>query len=258
VAAIESFFNEGLFSILKQASGDGYFGCVEKYFLTGVLPAFRAGMSPLTAATMISAHPQFHGIGGMTGDQVKIFAQNYLGLNTSHSIEDCCWVMQKYYNGYYFASGSNKELDRLYNPQFVYHYLNTLKAGGVVTDPEQSPAVHTTNMLKSIADFGQFSMGNILQLVAAGSQKTKIRDEFGFVDLMNLSGKDSVLTISLLVYLGVLTRDVRPGIVRIPNEVMKCSVSRSPYNELKTMLTGYHPGFEPYYGIYPRAETSGA
>jgi hypothetical protein len=229
VAAIESFFKGSLFSILKEACGDGYSGCISKYYLTGVLPAFRAGMSPLTATTMISGNPVFHGICGLTSEQVKIVIEAYLGPITDRPFDDVCWAMQKYYNGYYFANSSKNELDRLYNPQLVFYYLSSLKKGGSVTELEESPAIHTTNILKSIADTGQFSVVDIVQLVAVGFRETKILKEFGFVDLMGMSGKDSAVTLSLLVYLGVLTRDVRPDIVRIPNEVMKASVCGSPY-----------------------------
>jgi hypothetical protein len=70
--------------------------------------------------------------------------------------------------------------------------------------------------------------------MTAGFRETPIAKEFGFVDLMEMSGKDSVVTLSLLVYLGVLTRNVRPHRVRIPNKVMKASVCRSPSDQLNS------------------------
>ena len=78
VAGIELFFKGSLFSILKAARGDGPIGCISNYFLTGVLSAFRAGTSQLTAVQLISGNPTFHGICGLTGQQVKIFAEAYL------------------------------------------------------------------------------------------------------------------------------------------------------------------------------------
>jgi hypothetical protein len=229
VSDIESFFKTCLFATLKEACGDGDIGCIDKYFLTGVLPAFRAGMSPLTATTMISGNPEFHGICGFTSEQVEVFIKAYLGAGP---FDDVSWAMRKYYNGYHFADSSANELDRLYNPQLVFHYLSKLKEGGSVTELEDSPAIHTTNILKSVADTGQFSVEDIVRLVAAGFQKTKILKEFGFVDLMEMSGKDRAVTLSLLVYLGVLTRDARPGVVRIPNELMKATVCISSSDQL--------------------------
>jgi hypothetical protein len=86
VATIESFFKESVFSILKETCGDGHSGCISKCYLTDVLPAFRAGMSPLTATTMISRNPVFHGIFGFTSEQIKIIIEAYLGPITDRSM----------------------------------------------------------------------------------------------------------------------------------------------------------------------------
>ena len=50
------------------------------YILTGVLPAFRAGItSPLSAVGLVSADPNLHGICGFTEHDVKAIAQNTYG-----------------------------------------------------------------------------------------------------------------------------------------------------------------------------------
>ena len=217
-----------LFSVLKEACGDGDIGCISKYFLTGVLPAFRSGMGPLTATRMISGIPEFHGMCGLTSKQVKIVIDAYLGPSAGRSFHDVFWAIRKYYGGNYFAHWSTNELNRIYNPQLVFYYLSTIKQGGLVTALEDSPANHITKILKSVADTGQFSAEDFVRLVATGYYRTVILKDFGFVDLMKTSGKDRAVTLSLLVYLGVLTRDVQPNTVRIPNEMMKASVCISP------------------------------
>jgi len=222
VAAVELFLNERLFAILEAACGDGPYGCISKYFLTGVLPAFRR---PLSTVKLISNEPQFHGICGLTDQQVRIVAEACLDPGRGGSLDDICWPMEKCCGGYYFASPAH-ELDRLYNPQQVFHYLSELKSCRSVTEPEESLAVHTTHVLKSVAYSGKLG-ANFVQLMATGSQETKILSEFEATDLI-LSGKDSKITLSLLVYLRVLTRGIRPGIVQIPNEIMKNKVIISP------------------------------
>ena len=58
VRLIESFFKENFFAILKEGysapSMNDYGVIISKYFLTGVTPAFRAGISPLTAIALVS------------------------------------------------------------------------------------------------------------------------------------------------------------------------------------------------------------
>ena len=117
VADIELFFKGALFSLLKETNGT----CISKYFLTGVLPAFRSGMSPLTATPMTSESPEFQGICGLTDQQVKLLAKTFLGLDDSNpALDSICWTMKKYYNGYYFANSSDHGLELRYNPELVY------------------------------------------------------------------------------------------------------------------------------------------
>ncbi len=60
IIRIENFFKSHFFFILKAACGEGPF--ISKYFLTGVLPTFRAGIiSPLTAGDLVSTYPKLHG-----------------------------------------------------------------------------------------------------------------------------------------------------------------------------------------------------
>ncbi|KAF8545122.1 hypothetical protein BDD12DRAFT_872046 [Trichophaea hybrida] len=239
VNAIENFFKQNLFAIFKEAVGDGPIGCVSKYLLTGVLPAFRSGMSPLTATNIISGSPKYHGICGFTEKQVETITRAYLDqssgdLNKDSSSQDqssleqdtsgTCWAMKRYYNGYSFTTLGDEE--RLYNPLLVHYYLSTIKEGEVVANPEESPAVHTVNLLKSIADTGRFSSGDIVDLMMTGSLLAtgSVQKEFGFIDVMQQAGKDRNATLSLLFHLGVLTHAGKPGQLRIPNEVMKMNV----------------------------------
>ena len=228
VVAIETLFKGVFFSGLKQHYGS----CISKYFLTGVLPAFRSGMSPLTATTMVSGSPKLHGICGLTDQQVELLAKNFLTLDNSNpALGQICWAMKKYYNGYYFAKPSDVELELHYNPQLVYDYLEATKTGGQVNKPEESRAIHTTNILASIADNGPFSMDDIVELMAVGYVSSEFHSEFAFYDLGGNLGTDKDTILSLLVYLGFLTRDVA-GHFRIPNGIMKQNVVTCPHQSI--------------------------
>lgn len=63
----------------------------------------------------------------------------------------------------------DRELESLYNPQLVCEYLEVIKSGGRVSQPKESPAIHNTNILTSIADIGVFSVDDIVQLLAVRS-----------------------------------------------------------------------------------------
>src|SRR5439155_25218308 len=80
VKRVEQFFNERFFSWLKQACGmlgDGK-AIIQKYFLTGVLSAVRAGVSPLLEVIPVSTEHQLHGICGFTETEVKAVVKQYL------------------------------------------------------------------------------------------------------------------------------------------------------------------------------------
>src|SRR3954467_9163963 len=55
VSQIEQYFKESFFAPLKVGCGGfGRTAIISKYFLTGVTPAFRAGISPLAEAIIVS------------------------------------------------------------------------------------------------------------------------------------------------------------------------------------------------------------
>ncbi|KAA8910762.1 hypothetical protein FN846DRAFT_888157 [Sphaerosporella brunnea] len=210
VAAIESFFKAALFFAFER----GQWRRRQRRVHLEILPHWRAAC--------ISG---WNESSRRDSNDIRVLAKNYLALDDSSPLlEQICWSMRKYYNGYYFAKSQDHGLELRYNPQLVYNYLEEIKTGGQVSQPEESPAVHTTNILASIADNGAFSVDDIVKLMAAGSISSTVRSEFGFSDLVGHIGEDKAATLSLLVHLGVLTREVIPGRLRIPNEIMKQNV----------------------------------
>src|SRR3954463_16184756 len=73
VSQIEQFFKGSFFAPLKEGCGGlgGRNAIISKYFLTGVTPAFRAAISPLAEAIIVSGRRKLHGICGFTEDEVK-------------------------------------------------------------------------------------------------------------------------------------------------------------------------------------------
>ncbi|KAA8905767.1 hypothetical protein FN846DRAFT_736031 [Sphaerosporella brunnea] len=181
-------------------------------------------MSPLTATRIISGSSKFHRIYGLTD---PLLAKNYLALDDSNPVlGQICRAMKKYYNGYYFAKAPDHGLKLLYHPGNVFYYLEGIKTGGQVSQPEEPPTVHTTNILASITDNVAFPVDDIVELMAAGSVSSIFQSEFGFPDLVGHLGEDRATTLSLLMHLGVLIREVRPGRLRIPNEIVLCRIEK--------------------------------
>jgi Predicted AAA-ATPase len=223
VQAVETFFKANLFAPLKRGYNDPDVGCISKYFITGVLPAFRGGLSPLTAITMLSNKRGFHGICGLDDEQVKVLTRAYLQDKLDDKLlDDLCDDLRKFYGGYCFASGG--DLKRLHNPNFIYEYLFQY-------DPRQkerdevgnTTSTHSAKILKLVADTGAFSVADIVELRVKGYVELKeaLMSDFTFIDLLCLTGKDNHLTFSLLMYIGALSYGVQPQVLLIPNEVSK-------------------------------------
>ncbi|KAF9368773.1 hypothetical protein BGX21_006350, partial [Mortierella sp. AD011] len=241
VQVIEAFFKENFFSILKQGcaaiSNNEYGVTISKYFLTGVTPAFRAGISPLTATTIVSHNRSLHGICGFTDNEVKAIVKHYLGKDDQDA-EPIVHSMRRLYNGYFFAMSGyddyNSDPALLYNPHLVFHYLSDLRSEGFVAKPEESTAVHSTTILRSISDMGEFSVNDLVELIISKSVQSKIKTEFGYSELLAV-GKDRQVTWSLLFYLGILTLGLN-GSLRVPNDVIKSDVLNRIEGFLRTQI----------------------
>ncbi|KAF9095631.1 hypothetical protein BGX27_001247 [Mortierella sp. AM989] len=225
VQHIELFFNVNFFSILKEGcqttSMNDYGVVISKYFLTGVTPAFRAGVSPLIASSIVSNNRRFHGACGFTENEVKAIVTHYLRKN-EQDVDPLVCAMRKLYNGYCFAASSDAESqspELVYNPHLAFHYLSNFQTEGFVAKPEESTAVHSTTILKSISDLGEFSVQDLIELIAHKRVKSKIVTEFGFPEILSV-GKDAEITWSLLFYFGAMTLGPN-GYLRVPNDVIK-------------------------------------
>lgn len=90
---VADLFKSQFFSIIKNAVSEHI---IIKYWLTGVLPAFRDGISPLTALNIISFQPQCHRLCGLTDAEVQSITQVYLGPGcTSDDITKAMDILPK-------------------------------------------------------------------------------------------------------------------------------------------------------------------
>jgi hypothetical protein len=124
---LANLFETRFFSVIKGALGKP----IVKYWVTGVLPAFRDVFSPLHANTIVSRFPRFNGVCGLTEDEVEAVANEY--LQRSHSPEEIAAVLRElklWYNGYMFSHSEDKSASSaLYNPQQVFTHLRNVHDG---------------------------------------------------------------------------------------------------------------------------------
>ncbi|KAF0487326.1 bromodomain protein [Gigaspora margarita] len=116
---------------------------ISKYFLTSIIPAFRARISPLAEVVIVSNEPSLYSICGFTE-----------------------------------SKSSN---------------IRKFSSHGQVAKPEESTAVHSTAILKSISDIEEFSVKDLKNLIINRSVSSKIKAEFGIFDLLSI-GKDRTIT----------------------------------------------------------------
>ena len=189
---------------------------VQKYWLTGVLPAFRDGISPLTATRIISTSPNYSHVCGLTEEEVQTIAQAYLGSSLSDDeLSQELQVIKRWYNGYRFCSPiHNMAPPLLYNPQQVFAHLQAIREGGYVNPHDEQNATHTATVLNAILTSGEMSMDDILPLLDGGVQAS-ISHELGAPEVQRI-GRDIKITWSLLYYFGVITHGDNHNLI-VPN-----------------------------------------
>lgn len=145
---VAEYLKTQFFAIVKKAYGR----VIQKYWLTGVLPVFRDGVSPLAAVQIISMNPSYHGICGLTEEEVRTISLRYLGTQRTECQQSQevhrmkCW-----YNGYQFHScdGSSPSL---FNPQLVFNHLNSVREhDGLIHLADEANATHSGAVLTAIS-----------------------------------------------------------------------------------------------------------
>lgn len=217
--SVTDAFKSLFFAILKDgASRD----IVAKYWLTGVLPAFREGISPLAATEILSNKLEFHGLCGLDDAEVQTIAETFLSaLQREYDIAAVMHELRQWYNGYRFATDNpSQPAAPLYNPQLVFMHLRGLAKGRFVEPRDDREAPHIS---KALDDIGDETFLDDFILAASSKLESSVRYQILPSDSADPGTKRWVPQ-TLLYFFGVLTYAKNPGMLTIPNEGMQQAV----------------------------------
>jgi hypothetical protein len=155
---VAELFSTNFFAVIKDSVEDDI---IVKYWLTGVLPNFRDGTSPLMATRIISDNPEYHGLCGLTDAEVRIITAAYLGPTV---VDNAMKVLQKKYNGYQFCLPDKVTQETLYNPQLVFSHLMDMRSRERSNhEPkDETDIMHSNNVTQALPQKGDVSTKRIL------------------------------------------------------------------------------------------------
>jgi hypothetical protein len=192
----------GFFAMIKQNCGRS----VEKYWLTGVLPVFRDGVSPLTATQLISFQERYQSLCGFTQADVDSIVMRALREFSENEQKSTLASLKRWYNGYMFSPASSNSKEPLYNPQLVFGHLDNITSGS--TPPsfiDEANAVHTATVLSIVSETGPVTISDLIGMLSSRTGAS-ILYELSFVEvLQEQETRSKNVTLSLLYYLGIVT-----------------------------------------------------
>ena len=177
---------------------------IVKYWLTGVLPAFRDGISPLTATTILSTQPKFHGLCGFMHAEVQIIAQTYISSSPelqSYDIDAVMHTLWQWHSGYCFCGKSHTPIASVYNPQYVFLHLQGLSDSKSIEPHKEIEAPHTNKVLDAI---DESTFPEIFLLTISSKLDAPIHYHIPPAAVQSTSSIAS-LAPSLLYFFGILT-----------------------------------------------------
>jgi hypothetical protein len=199
ITGLEDILKSEFFAEIKRFCG----AIVRKYWLTGVLPAFRDGISPLTATRIISFDERYKSLCGFTQEDVNAILTRALPENQRASVLDS---LKHWYNGYTFSpipSGSEKST--LYNPQQVFIHLGNVISGSSLSCIDEANAVHTKTVLSVVGETGDVLIHDLVRTLSSKASAS-IMSKLSFFELtQELEDWSKDVTWSLLYYLGIMT-----------------------------------------------------
>ena len=223
------------FAVIKGSCGVS----VAKYWLTGVLPAFRDGISPLTATRVISFSERYHSLCGLMQEDVNAIVERALPESKRASTLDS---LKRWYNGYIFSpTSSSSEIPTLYNPQLVFvHLQNVISDQAPPSYVDEANAVHTATVLSVVGKTGSVTISDLIDMLYSKAN-VSILNELSFLELIQEQEmRPKAVTWSLLYYLGIVTYSkdsccqVGKHILHVPNTTMVHLVSP------RTSCLGWH------------------
>ena len=205
ISWMEKLLKSQFFGMIKQACG----GSVAKYWVTGVLPAFRDGISPLLATRVISFDKEYHSICGFTQEDVSAIVKRAL---PETDVTPTLHYLKYWYNGYKFSfpgyprDPEDPEDPTLYNPQHVFvHLRNAINGVELPSYAIEANAVHTTAVLSAVGETGPVTIHDLIGMLYTSAQ-AKILTELSFAELTREhETRQKDVTWSFLFYLGLVT-----------------------------------------------------
>jgi hypothetical protein len=220
---ISELFKCRFFAVMKKACSS----VVKKYWITGVLPAFRDGISPLCATDDISSLPQYNSLCGLTQEEVSLITRAYLRDLQPQRLDLIQEELKRWYGGYKFCahSSSTAPPPSLYNPQEVFNYLRKIGVSGdLIGSHDDGSVLHSENVFKAIPNCGPLSFDEFFLDALSDKLHTQILTTIE-ADQVKQIGREAKITWTLLYYLGVLTRGNEPSHIRFPNKSVVLLVS---------------------------------
>jgi hypothetical protein len=216
---LAELFNTNFFAVIKDTSEDDI---IDKYWLTGVLPAFRDGVSPLIATHIISDNPEYHGICGLTDAEVRTITTAYLGPTV---VDNAMKVLQKWYDGYQFCRPDDPTPDSLYNPQLVFAHLMDMRSRGETQRSNYEPkdeieAMHSNNVIQAMPQKGDVSFLDMFLRAASGNLDEKVHHSFSARELGDHESCPWI-TPTLLYFFGIFSYQKGFNGLKIPNHTMR-------------------------------------
>lgn len=177
---VAEYFKAEFYAVIRHAIAKSV---ILKTWITGVLPVFRDGISPLTSMRILSSDPRYHGLCGLTNSEVKTVVKAYLGHD---AVGDAMETLRSWYNGHLFAYPVSNQgdplLEPLYNPQLVFTHLQGLaepKPRRNLEPRDEIEANHIGRVLQAIPNDGKNSFIDLFVRVNSGKLEANIRHEFG-------------------------------------------------------------------------------
>jgi Predicted AAA-ATPase len=186
------------FAVIKEFCGKS----VKKYWLTGVIPAFRDASSPLTATEVISFRLQYQSLCGFTQEDVNAMVTRALPESERASALDS---LKRWYSGYMFTP-HDSENSILYNPQQVFLYLRKCISGWApLSCTDEANTVKTRKALSIVGEIGPVTTYDLASMLFTKAS-ANILSELSFVELMQEHEMLSWdMAWSLLYYRGIVT-----------------------------------------------------
>lgn len=232
-----------LFKAVKSATeGRG----LERIFISGVSPlALNDLTSGFNIARNVTLDPALDGLCGFTEKDLEALLDLLAreeGSAAPPGRADLLTTLRTWYNGYRFTlgpPGRPKEAALVYNPTNVLYFLDHLHRWKV--PPERLYDENLRADRGKLAFLVRSGVGEgVLEQLAAGDGEvliSRLETSFSLDDLGVRLGEDRSAIVSFLYYLGLLTLTSDPGLLRIPNLVVRKLF-------LERLLDGYLPQWQ--------------